>query len=586
MSETAPLTQDQLNVLMARVAQKQNKKSLVKDLVPPKPASNDDASTDNADANGLKNIATSENQPSVSGADPTGFELASAIGLELVKDQHGALRVKHTAGNRLRFPLIDSADVQDLVTAHWLQNHGVKGLKTGVETAMTKLRIAAKASTKTVRTMVRVGSRVNPDGHRQYLLDLGRDDGQMVVVDHKAWVLEKNTTEAFLQPDGECALPRSFDSPKAAYEYIERLFTKAGIPESLRLLVCVAVVCMLRDDMAYIILECIGAAGAGKTTFVNMLVQTIDPSGSGRLVNTSFSTRDIAAVSSKHQLLVFDNASSLRREDQDLACQIPYGFTFAERELYTNHGVASVTIHCPIFITSINPAITQTDLQTRRLLIPFAARQRYAQDVKPTEEDRGMLLGAFLTLLVAGLAQQMLEPITESRHRMAEYASFGEAISRALGNEAGYFSDLYAAAKQSAARDYANGDPTAFAIDKFLRGQEKHAVLADSPPKQTQIRKDRGFIIRKPNGRYLAGYTPKGLRLGANSINGALPYDERIAKSSGYTFPETDRAMTGAMNRLISSVLPDLGFKAAESRLGSEKNKETLYLFEWEGSNA
>lgn len=529
-------------------------------------------------------IEPSEQEKTAAGPQITGAELASAMGLELVKDQHGALRVKHTAGNRLMLPLIDSADVQDLVTAHWLETHGVKGLKIGVEIAITKLRIAAKASTKNVRTMVRVGSRVSPEGHKQYLLDLGCDDGQIVVADHIDWVLEKNSTEAFLQPDGECALPRRFDSPKVAYEYIERFLARAGVPEKLRLLVCAAIVCMLRDDMAYIILECVGAAGAGKTTFVNNIVQAIDPSGSGHPVNCGASKKDIAANSSKRHCIIIDNASNLKREEQDLACQIPYGVTLSEKQLYTNYGVASIDIHCPIFITSINPAITQTDLQTRRLLTPFTARQRYARDVKQSEEDRRMLLGAFLTLLVAGLAHHRLEPITESRHRMAQYASFGEAISRALGNEAGYFSDLYAAARQSAARDYANGDPTAFAIDKFLRGQEKQAVLAASPPKATQIRKDRGFIIRKSNGRYLAGYTPKGLRLGASSTNSALPYDERIAKSSGYTFPETDRAMSGAMNRLISSVLPDLGFKAAEERLGSEKNKETLYLFEWEGA--
>ena len=511
----------------------------------------------------------------------SGEQLAAAFKLDLVKDQHGAIRARYMAGDRLAVNLVDSEDVEDLVTDYWLQIQGSKGLKDGVKTAITKLRLAGKASKTSVRTMLRVGSRTNEEGDKQYLLDLGTPDGQMVVADEHGWQLEKNTTEPFLTPDGACVAPVRFKSAVEAYDYLSNRLEQAGVPSELCLLVCVAIVCMLRDDMPYILLEFIGSAGSGKTTLALLITQSIDPTGSGRLVSCGVNKMEIGAVGSKRHILTIDNVSALSRESQDLLCKLPYGVTFASRKLYTNYGVAEVTVQKPTIITSVAPAVTQTDLQTRRLDIRFKARQVFARDVMPSESERGLILGACLTLLHAGLKQEKVSPVTQSRHRMAQYAMFGEAIARALGHEAGAFDRLYSMAKKKAAAEYAVGDHVAFAIDKFLRHQQKQAIETDEQPTGVQIRQNRGFIIKRSNGTYLAGYTPKGLRLGAKQVFMNLPAEDRFNSSNGYTYPETDRAMALAVNRLISSILPDLGYRAKEESLGSERNKEKLYVFAW-----
>lgn len=515
----------------------------------------------------------------------SGVQLAAAFKLELVKDQHGAIRARYMAGDRLTVNLIDSQDVEDLVTDQWLQIHGTKGLKEGVKTAITKLRLAGKDSKIMVRTMLRVGSRVNDDGEKQYLLDLGTANGEMVVTDEHGWQIEKNTTEPFLAPDGACVTPVRFASALDAYNYLSGRLEQAGVPSELCLLLCVAIVCMLRDDMAYPLLEFIGPAGSGKTSLVLLIIQSLDPTGSGRVVSCGINKTDIGAVGSKRHVFTIDNASGLSRESQDLLCQIPYGVTIASKKLYTNYGVAQADIHKPTIITSVAPAVTQTDLQTRRLEIRFKARQQFARDVSPSESDRGLILGACLTLLHVGLKQEKVSLATQSKHRMAQYAMFGEAIATALGHAVGTFDRLYSMAKKKAAAEYAAGDYVAFAIDKFLRDQQKLAIEADQQPTGVQIRENRGFIIKRSDGRYLAGYTPKGLRLGAEKVVKSLPIEDRFNSSHGYTYPETDRAMAGAMNRLISSILPDLGYQAAEKSLGSERNREKLYVFIWKAED-
>ena|GEM_PF-2907231 len=214
------------------------------------------------------------------------------------------------------------------------------------------------------------------------------------------------------------------------------------------------------------------------------------------------------------------------------------------------------------------------------MLVPFKARHKYGLDQQPSENERSKLLGALIEILAAGLGAQNSK-VVESEHRLSQYAIFGDQVATALGYSHKYFSNLYATAKRTAAQDYAAGDPTVSAIVKFIKSQEAKAFETNTPPKAVEIRQARGFIIKRLNGQFLAGYTPKGLRLGAKEAIDSLPFSERMGFGQGFTFPETDRAMVGAMNRVSSSILKDLGFEIIERALGSEKNKEKLYLFQW-----
>ena len=510
-----------------------------------------------------------------------GEDIATALGLLLVKDQHGKPRAQYMRGMRLSTPPINSREIDDLVTECWLSRHGDKGLKPGVELTMTKLRLAAQKSTTKVHLYVRTALRTLPDGTTQQILDLGRADGQVVVSDRHGWSFAHNTDIAFAEPDGECALPHRFDSPQSAYAYLEGWLGSSGVDESQKLPLVAALASTLRRDVAYMVIDLNGPAGSGKTTLVNDFSQSVDPSGNGLLVQTPPNHKDIAATSTKRLIIAIDNVSGLSRELQNLCCQIVYGFVHSERELYSNHNVASVTIKCPVFTTGVNPSVTATDLLTRTLRITLAARKNYRRNKQDSKDLRSKILGALLELLVAGLRHEETDPDVETRHRMADVVLFGEGIAKALGHEAGYFTKLFSESKKRSASDYAAGDPLVFSLVRFLRSQESVAVESDKPPSGAEIRKNRGFIIRQSSGKYVAGYTPLRLVEGVMDAFNKKPTDAGFSWHAGDSLPTNGRAMSVAMNRVMSSILVELGYQAEKRYLGSPKNNETLFLFGW-----
>jgi energy-coupling factor transporter ATP-binding protein EcfA2 len=509
---------------------------------------------------------------------PDGLELPEAMGVRLVKDQHGAVRVLYKTGQRVAVPLLESVEVEDLITQYVLDAHGPKGLKQAVEFVGVKLRLAKSHVTDQVKTFLRVGSRTNDFGETEYMLDLGSADGRMVVYGKNGWGVEVNKTVAFLKPDGQCPEPYCFDGPQAAYEFIEQWLRETRVPEDSHIMLAVLFADWLREDVPHAIIDCLGAPGSGKTTLVTDVMNTIDPTASGKPVMTEPNVKNITAVSTQRYLLTIDNSGHLKPDIQDFLCQVVTGTVVSERELYTNHGVSSVSIHRPVAITSINPAITAPDLQARAVRAHFAPRQTYKVDVTRSTEWQGKLLGALIELAVAGLQHQSIDPNASSKHRLAKFVIFGEGIAKALGHDDGHFSDAYTEAKARVARDYSEGDPVSGGIDLFLRAQETRALVADTKPSAKEIERHGGFCIKRSDGSYLAGFMPETLLSGAKLEN---DNKKRRFYGDGVYFPQNARALSSAMNRLMSTVLKDLGYEATVKPLGAPSRGKNLFCFIW-----
>lgn len=509
---------------------------------------------------------------------PDGLALAAAMGIRLVKDQHGAVRVFYKAGQRVEVPLLDSPEVEDLSTQYVLDAYGPKGLKQAVEFVGVKLRLAKSHVTDQVKTFLRVGSRTNDFGETEYMLDLGSADGRMVVYGKNGWGVEVNKTVAFLKPDGQCPEPYRFDGPQAAYEFTEQWLRETRVPEDSHIMLAALFADWLREDVPHAIIDCLGAPGSGKTTLMTDVMNAIDPTASGKSVMTEPNVKNITAVSTQRYLLTIDNSGYLKPDIQDFLCQVVYGTVASERELYTNHGVSSVSIHRPVAITSINPAITATDLQARAVRAHFAPRQTYKVDVTRSKEWQGKLLGALIELAVAGMQHQSTDPNASSKHRLAQFVIFGEGIAKALGHGDGHFDSVYTESKSRVARDYSEGDPVSGGIDLLLQSLERSADKTDNLPSGKVLRQNGRFCIERSDGSFLAGVTPAALHAGAlkaNDIAGRkFVYD-------GPQFPANARALTSAMNRLMSTVLRDMGYDVTVKPVGAKSNRLNAYLFRW-----
>jgi hypothetical protein len=511
-------------------------------------------------------------------AIPDGLALPAAMGVRLVKDQHGAVRVFYKAGQRVAVPLLESAEVEDLITQYVLDVQGSKGMKLAVEMVGVKLRLAKAHVNDQVKTYLRIGNRTNDFGETEYMLDLGSADGRMVVYGKNGWGVEVNKTVAFLKPDGQCPEPYCFDGPKAAYEFIEQWLRETRVPEDSHILLAALFADWLREDVPHAIIDCLGPPGSGKTTLVTDVMNAIDPTASGKPVMTEPIVKNITAVSTQRYLLLIDNSGHLKSDMQDFLCRVVYGAVVSERELYTNHGVSSVSIHRPVAVTSINPAITATDLQARAVRVHFAPRNTYKADLNRSAEWQAKLLGALIELAVAGLQHQNSDPEATSEHRLAQFVIFGEGIAKALGYADKHFDAVYKDAKARVARDYSEGDPVSGGVDLFLRAQEISAVETDDIPTVRALKRNGRFCIKRSDGWFIAGLTPAQLH------EAALGANQKAGRRFGYDgpqFPPNARALTSAMNRLMSTVLKDMGYAVIMKPIGTKTNRLNIYLFRW-----
>jgi hypothetical protein len=97
-------------------------------------------------------------------------------------------------------------------------------------------------------------------------------------------------------------------------------------------------------------------------------------------------------------------------------------------------------------------------------------------------------------------------------------------------------------------------------------------------PNGAVLKQNGRFCIKRSDGSFLAGFTPASLHEGAfkanNDVGRRFGYD-------GPQFPANARALTSAMNRLMSTVLRDLGYDVIVKPIGAKTNRLNAYLFRW-----
>jgi hypothetical protein len=176
------------------------------------------------------------------------------------------------------------------------------------------------------------------------------------------------------------------------------------------------------------------------------------------------------------------------------------------------------------------------------------------------------------------MQHQSTDPNASSKHRLAQFVIFGEGIAKALGHGDGHFDSVYTESKSRVARDYSEGDPVSGGIDLLLQSLERSADKTDNLPSGKVLRQNGRFCIERSDGSFLAGVTPAALHAGAlkaNDIAGRkFVYD-------GPQFPANARALTSAMNRLMSTVLRDMGYDVTVKPVGAKSNRLNAYLFRW-----
>lgn len=202
-----------------------------------------------------------------------------------------------------------------------------------------------------------------------------------------------------------------------------------------------------------------GPYGSGKTSATRVMRSLVDPSSA----MTSAKPKDgddLIIRAWSNYVLALENISSLSKIS-DTLCGITTGMGFETRQLYTNADVVTLFVKRPVIINGIDPSKYAADLISRMVEIELSVpeeRMLESQFERLLEEKAASMFTIVVHLVskvMLMLEQVSLEECQEVR--LAEFARIGEATSRVLGQEPGWFV-AYMIEMQDEAQDEAASD--------------------------------------------------------------------------------------------------------------------------------
>jgi hypothetical protein len=226
--------------------------------------------------------------------------------------------------------------------------------------------------------------------------------------------------------------------------FISKL-TNIKDPET-KLLAKVSLLSYFIPNISHIILIIHGGKGSAKSTFQRLLKDIVDPAKPTLLtLHDNFS--EFVQQLSHNYLATYDNIKYVPKWLSDEVCKAVTGIGQTKRKLYTDYEDRIFEYkHCLIF-NGINVAFSEPDVIDRSIIIEL---EEIEDDKRRTDEE---ILSEFKTLrpkLFGFIFDTLAKAVTlkpsiniKKLPRMADFAIWGEAISRALGYNENEFLNAY-----------------------------------------------------------------------------------------------------------------------------------------------
>jgi hypothetical protein len=277
--------------------------------------------------------------------------------------------------------------------------------------------------------------------------DLGRPDWRIMRIDSNGVEMvemNENTPLFERRQNLQQQVEFEFSNPGAFDELLELL----RIPKDQRQLHKVHLTSMFLEHIPVPIMVFSGEKGSAKTTTSRSVKQIVDPSSGGNAIAFPRSNDDLIQNLSHRYLVTFDNVSLIDGIKSDTLCTAITGIGQAWRKLYHDQEEIILSYRRKIIINGIGVTIERPDLLDR---VIYYQLQPPKPDERITEEEFNEKFNALLpkvlgiiasTLRMALLTRLQISKEITSRPRMADFAVYGEAISRAFGYEPNSFLEL------------------------------------------------------------------------------------------------------------------------------------------------
>jgi hypothetical protein len=370
-------------------------------------------------------------------------------------------------------------------------------------------------------------------------IDLGDERWRMVEITIAGWrVIPHGDAVRFVRPTGLRALPE----PRRGGS-LKLLRDLVNVTEEEYPLLVAWITAAIRPDGPYPILALFGEQGSAKSTLAKLAKALIDPHVAP-LRSEPREPRDLAIAAGNTWMPAYDNISSLPPWLSDGLCRLATGGGYATRTLYTDKEETYFDSKRPIILNGIEDYATRGDLVDRCVFlhlptIPEDRRKTEEDYWRKADADAPLILGALFDA-VAGALKALPQVRLSTLPRMADFAKWGEAVSRALGWESGQFRRAYDTNRKDAIE----------------------TVLEDSPVTGAV----RRLLEPKPSWEGTAGELLEAL----SPIVG-----EKVTESRRW--PHSPRGMSGALKRLAPA-LRSVGIDVEFGRDGTKANKRLITI--------
>ncbi|MDP9439778.1 MAG: hypothetical protein M3P49_13730 [Actinomycetota bacterium] len=216
-------------------------------------------------------------------------------------------------------------------------------------------------------------------------------------------------------------------------------------------------------------LEATGPEGAGKSTMSRVAKRVVDPS---KPESIRFDD-DFLQKASHCYVVMLDNTRHMPNAASDILCRLVTGEADSKRSLYTNDDDFIYEMRRSIILNGINNPLDQADARDRALPVELERIEEYKAEEDLWEEfdaERPELLGAMFATLAAAMR---IRPFLERprKVRLADWASYANAIYVVLGWGEEQFTHDWAGVKDAQVQGTVDASPIAQAIIAYMEGK-------------------------------------------------------------------------------------------------------------------
>lgn len=218
-----------------------------------------------------------------------------------------------------------------------------------------------------------------------------------------------------------------------------------------------------------------GSHGAGKTSFLKLVSNLIDPSSLSAGISLIRSTEELKRVASQSYVLFFDNVSRIGGETSDALATLSTGGATVCRTLYTT-GDSSIysDIYRTVLVNGIPKVATRADLLDRSLSFSLkrlksSERRSQAELDSYLNEHKAEILGSVFNILADTLGKLGKVKIKGEVSRLVDFSEIGFCVAESIeGYNGSMFLEAYKKMREKSDQFAIDASPVAQAVQYLL----------------------------------------------------------------------------------------------------------------------